>query len=266
MAGECVRLIQEGADCMKTSTKEDASASVAMRMQYQSRAALMDFRGASCNHRLAESGYAVTPTLLTPEECAELRGLYPQRRTVSQSCHHGAPSLWTRRLQVFRQSASCDGARASHSRVSSPGRGRESHGRRSRTKASSLPCRACCVSRALPSRRTETPHTAAVALRTGWLQLPASGHLRRGCVSAADGLPAGAARARLARAESLCWWNSVRVRNRRPRSSHADERMRRAYFTTRYRPVQGSKGYYRVNMKHGVARVRAGRTRWDHLS
>jgi len=29
-------------------------------------------------------------------------------------------------------------------------------------------------------------------------------------------------------------------------------------FTTRYRPVQGSRGYYRVNMKHGVARVRSG--------
>jgi uncharacterized protein len=29
-------------------------------------------------------------------------------------------------------------------------------------------------------------------------------------------------------------------------------------FTTRYRPVQGSKGYYRANMKHGVARVRKG--------
>jgi len=29
-------------------------------------------------------------------------------------------------------------------------------------------------------------------------------------------------------------------------------------FTTRYRPVQGSKGYYRVNIKHGVARVRSG--------
>lgn len=29
-------------------------------------------------------------------------------------------------------------------------------------------------------------------------------------------------------------------------------------FTTRYRPVQGSKGPYRVNMKHGVSRVRSG--------
>ena len=30
-------------------------------------------------------------------------------------------------------------------------------------------------------------------------------------------------------------------------------------FTTRYRPVEGSRGYYRVNMKHGVSRVRSGR-------
>ena len=29
-------------------------------------------------------------------------------------------------------------------------------------------------------------------------------------------------------------------------------------FTTRYRPVQGARGYYRVNLKHGVARVRSG--------
>lgn len=29
-------------------------------------------------------------------------------------------------------------------------------------------------------------------------------------------------------------------------------------FTTRYRPVQGTRGYYRVNMKHGVARIQQG--------
>ena len=29
-------------------------------------------------------------------------------------------------------------------------------------------------------------------------------------------------------------------------------------FTTRYRPVKGSRGYYRVNIKHGVARVKSG--------
>jgi uncharacterized protein len=29
-------------------------------------------------------------------------------------------------------------------------------------------------------------------------------------------------------------------------------------FTTNYRPVQGSKGYYRVNMKHGVSEISSG--------
>jgi hypothetical protein len=29
-------------------------------------------------------------------------------------------------------------------------------------------------------------------------------------------------------------------------------------FTTRFRPVQGSRGYYRANMKHGVSEVRSG--------
>ncbi|HKV23749.1 MAG TPA: 2OG-Fe(II) oxygenase [Candidatus Acidoferrum sp.] len=29
-------------------------------------------------------------------------------------------------------------------------------------------------------------------------------------------------------------------------------------FTTRYRPVKGTRGYYRVNLRHGVSRVRSG--------
>ncbi|MBI2680952.1 MAG: 2OG-Fe(II) oxygenase [Candidatus Solibacter usitatus] len=29
-------------------------------------------------------------------------------------------------------------------------------------------------------------------------------------------------------------------------------------FTTRYRPVKGTRGYYRVNMRHGVSQVRSG--------
>lgn len=29
-------------------------------------------------------------------------------------------------------------------------------------------------------------------------------------------------------------------------------------FTTRYRPIKGSRGYYRVNLRHGVSRVRSG--------
>jgi hypothetical protein len=29
-------------------------------------------------------------------------------------------------------------------------------------------------------------------------------------------------------------------------------------FATRYRPMQGTRGYYRVNMRHGVSTVRSG--------
>jgi uncharacterized protein len=29
-------------------------------------------------------------------------------------------------------------------------------------------------------------------------------------------------------------------------------------FATRYRPVKGSRGYYRVNLRHGVSRVKRG--------
>jgi uncharacterized protein len=29
-------------------------------------------------------------------------------------------------------------------------------------------------------------------------------------------------------------------------------------FTTNFRPVKGTKGYYRTNMRHGVSKVRSG--------
>jgi len=38
---------------------------------------------------------------------------------------------------------------------------------------------------------------------------------------------------------------------------HADQGQA-IIFTTRYRPVRGTRGYYRVNVKHGVSRVDRG--------
>jgi hypothetical protein len=32
-----------------------------------------------------------------------------------------------------------------------------------------------------------------------------------------------------------------------------------AAFAVSHRPVQGSRGFYRVNMRHGVSRIRAGK-------
>lgn len=49
----------------------------------------------------------------------------------------------------------------------------------------------------------------------------------------------------------------------RPRAQSAGQVVRArqgeaVVFTTRYRPVKGSRGYYRANVKHGVSRVRSG--------
>ena len=38
----------------------------------------------------------------------------------------------------------------------------------------------------------------------------------------------------------------------------ATEQGETVVFTTRYRPVKGSRGYYRANIRHGVSRVRSG--------
>jgi hypothetical protein len=53
------------------------------------------------------------------------------------------------------------------------------------------------------------------------------------------------------------------ILEQRPRAQSAGEAVSPALgeavvFTTRYRPVKGSRGYYRANMKHGVSRVRSG--------
>ncbi len=50
----------------------------------------------------------------------------------------------------------------------------------------------------------------------------------------------------------------------RPRAQSAGEAIRpnqgeAVIFTTRVRPVQGTRGFYRVNVRHGVSRVRSGR-------
>lgn len=43
----------------------------------------------------------------------------------------------------------------------------------------------------------------------------------------------------------------------KPQVVHADQGQA-IIFTTRYRPVKGSRGYYRVNLRHGVSRVHRG--------
>ena len=111
------------------------------------------------------------------------------------------------------------------------------------------------ISRALPCRRADQADAAAAAIRRGRLQLPASGSLRRARVS-------------------RCRWRFCSPRRatdftggefvlteQRPRMQSRAEVVPLAQgdaviFAVRQRPVQGTRGAYRVNLRHGVSRVR----------
>ena len=88
------------------------------------------------------------------------------------------------------------------------------------------------------------------------LQLPAPGRLRRARFPVAGRHTACGARPRFLRR---------RIRADRAASANAIARLRRAarqgdavVFAVHHRPVQGTRGTYRVNLRHGVSEIRAG--------
>ena len=213
---------------------------------------------------LSATGLRRHPALLTPAECAATAQPLPSRGTLSQSSHHGAPALWPRRLPIFRQPAALDGARTANSRLSSAGRGRKCMGRGAGTKG------------AFPQAHTdflEQCHRAGQKRPTPLLL-----HYEQDGYNCLHQDIYGAVTFPL---QMVCllgqqgrdWQGGEFVLvEQRPRAQSRAEVMSpdegcAVIFTTRYRPVQGSKGYYRVNMKHGVARVRSGQTvhAWNHL-
>ena len=66
-----------------------------------------------------------------------------------------------------------------------------------------------------------------------------------------------APRATISPAASSCWSNSGRACSRAPKSCRSS-RATRSIFAVNYRPVAGTRGYYRATMRHGVSRVRSG--------
>ena len=146
--------------------------------------------------------------------------------------------------------------RAAHGALSAARRRSPTAGTRRWASTVRYPGRARGVPRALPRGRADAADAAAAALRRGRLQLPAPGPLRRARLPAAGRHPALRAGARLHRR---------RVRADRAAPAHAVARRGRAAAPGRrrdlpvhHRPVQGTRGIYRVNMRHGVSRVRSG--------
>jgi len=237
---------------MKTTTKEEAAQS---RTTLSVEARINGLPWSELQPSLTESGYAVTPEVLTPEECAELRGLYPQD-------------------QLFR----------SHVIMERLGFGRGDY----KYFANPLPL-------IVHELRTHTyPRLAEVANR--WseeleetVRFPAehAAFLER-CHRAGQKRPTplllhyeengynclhqdiyGAIAFPIQMVFLLGqpgreWEGGEFVlMEQRPRAQSKVEVVASnegcaIIFTTRHRPVSGSRGYYRVTMKHGVARVRSG--------
>ena len=88
------------------------------------------------------------------------------------------------------------------------------------------------------------------------LQLPASGSVRRAGVSAAGGVLLSAPERDFTGGEFV-------LTEQRPRMQSRPEVVPlqqgdAVVFAVHHRPVAGVKGYYRVNLRHGVSRIRAG--------
>ena len=110
----------------------------------------------------------------------------------------------------------------------------------------------------LPARRPDQADAATAALRRGRLQLPAPGPLWRSRLSSPADLPAEPRPGSISAAANSCWSRIARASQSRGEAVVL-EQGEAIIFATSERPVAGSRGHYRVTMRHGVSRVRHGR-------
>ena len=176
---------------------------------------------------------------------------------VPQPGRDGAPRLRARRVQVLRLSAArarrrrC-ARRSIHRSPASPTAGTRRWAWRRATRTSTR--RSSSAAIAAGQTRADA---AAPAVRRGRLQLPAPGSLRRARVPAAGRLSCSPSRA------SDFTGGEFVLTEQRPRMQSRAEvvPLRQGdgvVFPVHHRPVRGTRGVYRVNLRHGVSRVRSG--------
>jgi len=213
----------------------------------------LDWKGAA--ESLSDCGYAVTAPILSPAECASIVAL------TKMTAVFAARSSWSgiarhRGLQIFRESPSGN-SRCTPDRCISASRRVANHWAEalgedipryprdhaafvnSATKpGKQSPRRSCSHYEAGGYNCLHQDLTAKSAFRCRWFSCSGS--------TAATG-----------KAENSSWSNNNLVAQSKPQVVLADQG-RAILFTTRYRPVKGSRGYYRVNLRHGVSRVHRG--------
>ena len=204
---------------------------------------------------LAQSGYAVTPTVLTPDECAELRGLYSQEklfrsRVVMERLHFGRgdykyfanplPAMVSE-LRTHSYPHVAEVANRWAEELVEPERFPPEH-----------------------SAFLERCHRAGQTRPTPLMLDYEQGGFNCLHQDIYGEITFPIQMVFMLGQQGRDWQGGEFVLlEQRPRAQSkvevipTDEGCAVA-FTTRYRPVQGSRGYYRVTMRHGVAQVRSG--------
>ena len=206
---------------------------------------------------LDEHGYATIPALLTPPRCAELAAMYDERerfrsRVVMERVRFGVGEYKYFAAPLPPLVAAMRAAHLSAPRADrQPMAPRDGPGRDVSGRPGSLPGD-------LPARRSDQADAAAAPLRGRRLQLPASGPLWRSRLSAIQ------LTCLLSRSEIDFSGGEFLLVENRPRAQSRGEAValeqgEAIIFATSERPIAGSRGHYRVTMRHGVSRVREGR-------
>jgi hypothetical protein len=141
-------------------------------------ARLADLDWTAIERSLWEWGYAKTPPVLTPDECAELIALYDDDARFRSRVDMARYRFGLGEYKYFAAPLPPAGAGAPHARVPAAAAIANQWEDRARDGDAALPRRTRAAG-ALPPRRPDEADAAAAALRGRWLQLPAPGHLRR---------------------------------------------------------------------------------------
>ena len=206
-------------------------------------------------HDLDAYGCAIAPKLISRETCRDLAALYPDDARFRSRVVMAKPRLWPRRVQIFLQSAARSDRRAPPWLLSASGadRGPVERGD-GRFRPLSRGTR--CVSGALPSGGQKRP--TPLLLRYG----PGDYNCLHQDVYGEHLFPLQLAILLSEPGHDFTGGEFVLTEQRPRMQSRAEvaplTQGDGVIFAVRERPVEGTRGTYRVNLRHGVSRIKSG--------
>ena len=255
ISGGLERVAISGADWRMSMTRSAAVRKAASSDDIADRVAALDWT--QCRHaarfvRLRHDRSVADAGRMRRDFVALRRG-----RHLPLARDHGAARLRPRRVQVLRLSAARHDRGAARVALSAARRCRQPLERADGARAA-LSRRARRLSQALPrgrarrSRRRCCCNTARATTIACIRTSMATSCFRCRSRSCCRG------RARISPAASSCSPSSARACSRAPKSCRCAQG-EGVIFPVHHRPVQGTRGVYRVNMRHGVSRLRGGK-------